>query len=301
MRSFLTALGIVFGVCSVITMLAIGEGASYEAQEQIKDLGSQNIIIQSEKPTSTTTAGEQTRSLILEYGITYRDISQIQSTIPGVEVTVPSRTMKDYVWRLSRSVDGTILGTIPWYPRMKNRDLVDGRFFTRIELDKRENVCVINEGLSREIFPLEDPIGKTLRVRQSYFRVIGIVEDKKKKNSSGDVDLGGVDDAGAVRELLVPITTLNEHFGKVLIKRRSGSFEAEKVELHEAVIRIKDAGQVFPAAQAIRYLMEQNHKDSDYKITVPLDLLQQAERTKQIFNIVLGSIAAISLIVGGIG
>lgn len=301
LRSFLTALGIVFGVCSVITMLAIGEGASYEAQQQIKDLGSQNIILESEKPTSTTTSGEQTRSLVLEYGITYRDISQIQSTIPGVEVTVPSRTMKDYVWRLTRSVDGNILGTIPWYPRMKNRDLIDGRFYTQVEVDKRANVCVLNEGLASELFPLEKPLGKTIRVRQSYFRIIGIIEDKKKKSDAAEAELGGKGDSGAVRELLVPITTLNEHFGKVLIKYRSGSFEAEKVELHEATIRIEDADRVFPAAQAISHLMERNHKDVDYKMTVPLDLLQQAERTKQIFNIVLGSIAAISLIVGGIG
>jgi len=302
LRSFLTALGIVFGVCSVITMLAIGEGASYEAQQQIKDLGSQNIILKSEKPTSSTSsAGEQTRSLILEYGLTYRDVAQIRSTIPGVEVTVPSRTMKDFVWRLANSIDGTILGTIPWYPKMKNRAVIRGRFFTQTELDRRGNVCVLNEGIASELFPLEDPLGKTVRVQRSYFRVVGIVEDKKKGGSDTDVDLGNKDKSGVPNELIVPITTLNEHFGEVLIKFRSGSFEAEKVELNEATVRIENADAVFPAAQAIKHLLDRNHQDVDYKMTVPLDLLRQAERTKRIFNVVLGSIAAISLLVGGIG
>ena len=117
LRSLLTALGIVFGVASVIAMLAIGEGASYEAQQQIKELGSQNIILESVKPTNTTTAGEQERSLILEYGLTYQDISQIQATVPGVQITVPSRRVKDFLWNVSQSVDGTAFGTVPWFQR----------------------------------------------------------------------------------------------------------------------------------------------------------------------------------------
>ena len=128
LRSFLTALGIVFGVASVISMLAIGEGASFEAQQQIKDLGSQNIILESVKPSNTTTAGEQERSLILEYGLTYKDISQIQATVPGVEVTIPSRQVKDFLWNKSSSVDGIALGTVPWFPMMKNRDILRDDF-----------------------------------------------------------------------------------------------------------------------------------------------------------------------------
>jgi putative ABC transport system permease protein len=116
MRSILTMLGIIFGVCSVIAMLAIGEGASYEAQQQIKELGSQNVILRSVKPTNKTTAGEEERSLILEYGITYRDITQIQATVPGVLVTVPTREVKDIIWNETRSVDGTTQGTVPWFP-----------------------------------------------------------------------------------------------------------------------------------------------------------------------------------------
>ncbi|MEM9016129.1 MAG: ABC transporter permease [Verrucomicrobiota bacterium] len=300
LRSFLTALGIVFGVASVIAMLAIGEGASYEAQQQIKDLGSQNIILESVKPTNTTTAGEQERSLILEYGITYEDISQIQATVPGIEVTVPGRRVKDFLWNISHSVDGAALGTVPWFPTMKNREVVRGRFFTEMEMRDRSPVCVLTASLARNLFPLEEPIGRTVRIKTSYFRVVGIVEDDPAV-AAAESELEGSSESGEGMEMLIPITTLEDHFGEVIFKYRSGSFEAEKVELHEVTARIDDPGQVMPAALAIQHILERNHEDTDYKMTVPLDLLQRAERTKQIFNIVLGSIAAISLLVGGIG
>ncbi len=305
LRSLLTAMGIVFGVCSVIAMLAIGEGASHEAQEQIKNLGSQNVILQSVKPSgSASSAAEETRSLILEYGLTYRDIDQIRSTIPGVDVVVPARKMKDFLWNNSVSVDGTILGTVPWYPEMRNRRVLKGRFFTAVEMESRGSVCVLNEVLATQLFPLSSPVGKSVRLQSSYYTVIGIIESRPPAvagNSSGGDGGGSAEDANADMEMLIPLTTLLERFGEVLVKYRSGSFEAEKVELHEVTIKIDKPERVLSCSQAIEHLLERNHKNKDYVMTVPLELLKQAERTKQIFNIVLGSIAAISLLVGGIG
>ncbi|MAS94139.1 MAG: ABC transporter ATP-binding protein [Verrucomicrobiales bacterium] len=300
LRSLLTALGIVFGVCSVIAMLAIGEGASYEAQQQIKELGSQNIILSSVKPTNNTTAGEQERSLILEYGLNYKDMAQIQATVPGVRVVVPAREMKDFLWNNSQSVDGLVLGSVSWFPEMRNRDMMRGRFFTEIEMSNRSAVCVLTQSLARQLFPLDEPIGQTVRVQTSYFRVIGIIEDDPAVAAS-EAELEGSSESGEGMEMMIPITTLKDHFGDVLFKYRSGSFEAEKVELHEVTVRIDTPERVMPAALAIQHILERNHKEVDYKMTVPLDLLRRAERTKQIFNIVLGSIAAISLLVGGIG
>lgn len=309
MRSLLTALGIVFGVCSVIAMLAIGEGASYEAQQQIKNLGSQNIILESIKPTSSgSAAGEEQRSMILEYGLTYRDIEQIKQTIPGVDVTVPARRLKDFLWRHSISVDADILGTVSWYPEMRNRRLLSGRFFSQLEMDGRDTVCVLNEDLAKRLFPLESPLGKEVRLQKQYFRVIGIIETRATGASGaaggsgmGSAPTSEIEDDDAPMEMMIPLTTLIERFGEVLMRYRSGSFEAEKVELHEVTIKIDSAENVGPASQGIKHILERNHKDVDYKLTVPLELLRQAERTKQIFNIVLGSIAAISLLVGGIG
>ena len=112
--SLLTVLGIVFGVCSVIAMLAIGEGASYEAQEQIKNLGSQNVILHSVKPPEEQKVSEKgSESYVLQYGLSYTDIKSIRSTIPGVTILVPSRIMHEYVWNISRRVDCDIVGTVP--------------------------------------------------------------------------------------------------------------------------------------------------------------------------------------------
>jgi putative ABC transport system permease protein len=302
LRSLLTALGIVFGVCSVIAMLAIGEGASFEAQQQIKELGSQNIILESIKPTDSKSSSEQNQSTILEYGLTYRDIAQIQATIPGVTVTVPSREVKDFLWNGTMSVDGAAIGTVPWYPAMKNRTVVRGRFFTEVEIATRAPVCVITQSLARRIIPLDEPIGQTIRIRTSYFRVVGVINDEPSVAAeAAAAKPGDKVESGRGMEMLIPISTLEDHFGEVFFKYRSGSFEAEKVDLHEVTVRIGDPEQVMPASLAIRHVLERNHSQGDYKMTVPLDLLRRAERTKQIFNIVLGSIAAISLVVGGIG
>ncbi len=316
LRSMLTALGIVFGVASVIAMLAIGEGASYEAQQQIKNLGSQNIILQSIKPTNDATAGEEQRSFILSYGITYRDLEQIRNTIPGVDVVVPGRRFKDYLWNISRSVDADVLGTVPWYPEMRNRKIKEGRFFSRLEMDDRVNVCVLSEDLARTLFPFSSPIGREVRLQNSFYRVIGIIETGSTAaaamsgGSGGMMGGGGGGDKGGAKgsgdnetsmEMLIPLSTLVERFDEVLMKYRSGSFEAEKVDFHEVTVKIDDADRVVGAAEAIRHLLERNHKKVDYRMIVPLELLKRAERTKQIFNIVLGSIAAISLLVGGIG
>src|SRR5437762_13884927 len=114
LRSLLTVLGIVFGVCSVIAMLAIGEGASFEAQEQIKNLGSQNVILRSVKPPEEQKVSDRAnQSYVLQYGLTYTDIQRIRSTIPGVSVIVPSRIMRDYVWNISKRVDCEISGAVP--------------------------------------------------------------------------------------------------------------------------------------------------------------------------------------------
>jgi len=302
LRSLLTALGIVFGVCSVIAMLAIGEGASYEAQQQIKELGSQNVILRSVKPTNKTTAGEEERSLVLEYGLTYRDIAQIQATVPGVLVTVPAREVRDFIWNEARSVDGTTLGTVPWFPAMRNRPVVRGRYFTELELSNRSPVCVLSKSLARHLFPLSEPIGDTVRIKSSYFRVVGVIADDPAASNGREGASGESNpESGDGMEMMIPISTLEGHFGEVLFKHRSGSFEAEKVELHEVTVRIDTPERVMPAAEAIRHILERNHKQVDYAMVVPLDLLRRAERTKQIFNIVLGSIAAISLLVGGIG
>ncbi len=299
LRSLLTVLGIVFGVCSVIAMLAIGEGASYEAQEQIKKLGSQNIILNSVKPPEEQKVSEKSnQSYVLQYGLTYTDLRRIQNTIPGVTLAVPARIMREYVWNISRRVDCEIYATVPWYPAMRNHALSWGRFFSAEEMASRANVCVLGAEVVDKLFPIESALGRHVRVGSDYYTVVGIVEPRGRVPFEAEA---APKQAPVVHRIYIPLETAKVRFGEVLRKMRSGSFEQEKVELHEVAIQVGRAEDVLPVAEAVRQLMLRFHKKKDYEVNVPLELLRRAERTKQIFNIVLGSIAAISLLVGGIG
>src|SRR5262245_10231864 len=300
LRSLLTVLGIVFGVCSVIAMLAIGEGASFEAQEQIKNLGSQNIILRSVKPPEEQKVSDRgSQSFVLQYGLTYTDIKRIKSTIPGVTVVVPGRIMREYVWNISRRMDCEIMGTVPWYPQMRNHRVARGRFFTDKEMDDKANVCVLGAGMVQALFPLDSPLGKDVRVGGDYYEVIGVMEPIGKSVQPTDVTQDNT--KAAADRMFIPLETAKTRYGEILRKVRSGSVEQERVQLHEVTVKVNALEHVVPVAEGIKQVMERNHKKKDYDIEVPLEKLRQAERTKQIFNIVLGSIAAISLLVGGIG
>jgi putative ABC transport system permease protein len=299
LRSLLTMLGIVFGVCSVIAMLAIGEGASYEAQEQIKSLGSQNIILTSVKPPEDQKVSDKgSQSYVLAYGITYKDVSRIHDTIPGVTVLLPARVIRDYVWNISRRMDSEVCGTVPWYPEMRNHRVAQGRFFTGNDMDARASVCVLGADMVPALFPLESPLGKHVRIGGDYYQVIGVMEAQGHGPKTDDEQ---TQNKPVVHRMFIPLETARMRYGDVLMRRRSGSFEAERVELHELTIKVDKLERVIGVAGAIKQVMERNHKKKDYQIDVPLEMLRRAERTKQIFNIVLGSIAAISLLVGGIG
>lgn len=297
LRSFLTALGVVFGVASVVAMLAIGEGASHEAQEQIKKLGSQNIILESVKPPDSQGGAAETRSMVIEYGLTRRDIEQIRRTVPGISIVVPSRILTEIIWNLDRKVDGQIAGVLPVYPQMRNRKVLNGRFFNDMELEANLPVCVLNQSAAAKLFPLNTPAGKSVRVRGYYYKIVGVIEDESRQAGAD----GGGSSSNATAQIFIPSTTLMDQFGETFFRYKTGGFEAEKVEFHEAVVRVGDTSQVMSRANAIRQILSSNHKKEDWRMIVPIELLRQAERTKQIFSIVLGSIAAISLLVGGIG
>jgi putative ABC transport system permease protein len=299
LRSLLTVLGIVFGVCSVIAMLAIGEGASYQAQENIKTLGSQNIIVRSVKPPEeqkVTDKGSQ--NYVMQYGITYTDVKRIRATIPGVTIVVPARVIRDYAWHISWRVDCEMVGTVPWYPEMRNHRVAAGRFFSDADMEGKASVCVLGAEMVTPLFPLETALGQHIRVGGDYYRVIGVMEPRGQA-VKGDETQDTSKTTG--RRMYVPLETVKMRYGEVLMRRRTGSFEAERVQLHEVTVKVAALDQVMNVSEAIKQALEHGHKKKDYEIVVPLELLKRAEETKRIFNIVLGSIAAISLLVGGIG
>ena len=153
LRSMLSMLGIIFGVCSVIAMLAIGEGASYEAQEAIKKLGSQNIIIRSVKPSDDAKQSGSGRNMAIDYGITYRDGARIQATIPGIVRVLPIRIIRENVRFAQNSVACQVIGTMPFYGEVVGVDVVRGRFLTDMDERNHDNICVLTAGLAQRLFP----------------------------------------------------------------------------------------------------------------------------------------------------
>ena len=299
LRSGLTMLGIIFGVCSVISMLAIGEGASFEAQERIKRLGSTNIIINSFKPPEAEQEQTSGQSRELNYGLTYLDYSRLKSTIPGIEEALPYRIIRENI-RFSRNQEpGQVVGTLPVYASVQGADLVAGRFLCYSDDKYKRNVCVITTGLASRLFPYQDPLRSTVRVRQDYYQVVGLVRE------TGTDEQRPQDDASEGEALdnnvYIPLSTLRTRFGETIYKRSTGSFSAERVELHRIVLKMVDTDAVLTAEAQIKALLGRFHEQNDWELIVPLQLLREAEATKRMFNIVLGSIAAISLLVGGIG
>ncbi|WCJ59327.1 ABC transporter permease [Fontisphaera persica] len=299
LRSALTMLGIIFGVCSVIAMLAIGEGASYEAQEAIKRLGSANIIIRSVKPPEDTKVSGMGRGSSIDYGLTYRDAARIQDTVPGVKRVLPVRIIRENVRFAQNSFPCQVLGTLPFYPEIVGLEIVRGRFLSDWDEINNENICVLTVGLAQRLFPYQDPLEQSVKIDAFYYRVVGLVRERnlpEQRTQAGKMEGEPLDN-----NVYIPLSTSRTRFGEVLIRRSAGSFEAEKVELHQITVQMHDTSTVETADPQIKTLLRRFHDKVDYETIVPLQLLRQAEQTKRIFNIVLGSIAAISLLVGGIG
>ena len=175
-----------------------------------------------------------------------------------------------------------------------------GRFLTETDELHMDNVCALTIALAERLFPYQDPLEEEVRVGATYYRVVGLVREKsieQKRPQSGGVSEGQPLD----NNLYIPLSTAKSRFGETLIRRSAGAFEAERVELHQLTVQLNDVEAVEAAVPQIEGILHRFHKKRDYETIVPLQLLRQAEQTKRIFNIVLGSIAAISLIVGGIG
>ena len=299
LRSILTMLGIIFGVCSVIGMLAVGEGASHEAQESIKKLGSQNIIINSVKPPEDSKLSGVGRSQMIEYGLTYNDAARIQSTIPGVARVLPVRIIRENVRFAQNNVPCQVLGTLPFYRDIARLDVVQGRFLTDMDQRNNDNVCVLTVGLADRLFPYQDPLEQSVKVDAFYYRVVGLVRETsmaEQRPQAGKTEGDPLDN-----NMYIALSSARTRFGDVLVRRTAGSQEIEKIELHRVTVQMDDVKAVETADPQIKALLSHFHSKDDYEVIVPLELLRQAEETKRRFNIVLGSIAAISLLVGGIG
>jgi putative ABC transport system permease protein len=293
LRSFLTMLGVVFGVGSVVAMLSVGEGASKHAVEQIRKLGSNNIILTSMKSAEEEQAST-THSHMSVYGLTYEDHRRLASSFANIKQVAPAKLMRKDSSLRERSMELRVVGATPEWFHLVPRDLVAGRVILQPDQDKRSPVAVLTEFGARKLLATENTIGQTLRIGGSQFEVIGII--RSESGQAGNIQIPDQD-----IDVYVPLDVAQRYFGDIFAKRTAGSEEREKVELHQIIVQVDDPKLVEAVGAGIERMLEKFHRKKDYVVSVPLALLKQAEATKRTFNIVLGSIAGISLLVGGIG
>ncbi len=292
LRSFLTTLGVVFGVGSVVAMLAVGEGASAEALERIRKLGSDNIILDSVKATEDVQSGS-VRSRISIYGLTYDDQDRIGRTFEAVKRTVPVKLVRKEGRLGDRTLEVRVVGTSPDWFDLVRREVIAGRLLGAEDEHGSTNAVVLTEYGARRLLATANSIGQTLRIGSGYFQVVGIVRN--------EVSSEGVQVPDEEVDAYIPIHVARGMFGDYVVRRSSGSREQEFVELHQIIVQVRSTEEVAATAAGIEAMLARFHKKVDYKVRVPLALLRSAEATKRTFNIVLGSIAGISLLVGGIG
>jgi putative ABC transport system permease protein len=293
LRSFLTMLGVVFGVGSVVAMLSVGEGASKEALEQIRKVGSNNIIINSIKSVEEEETETMQPMRMSMYGLTYKDHERISQTFPAIKQTVPVKLIREKAYIGERSMEIRIVGTTPAWFTIVKRPLLAGRVLSPSDFDEHSAVVVLTEHGARKLLATRNTIGENLRIGGNNFMIIGIV--KSEGGKAADLQLPDQE-----MDAYIPINIAKTYYGDITRVSTSGR-EMKQVELNQVILEVEDLEDVEAVAKGIEVMLERFHAKKDYAMRVPLALLRQAEATKRISNIVFGSIACISLLVGGIG
>jgi putative ABC transport system permease protein len=297
LRSLLTVLGIFIGVASVIWLLAIGEGISRQAQKQIEGLGADNIMVRSVKPLHNT---DQEASFILPYGLLREDYFRIVETIPTVKSAIPIREIRCELSYRDRNIDGRLVGCTPEYADITKLNIERGHFITDGEVKLEQNHCVLAAKVAERLFPFEEAVGRRVYSyeHQEFYQVVGVVKDRTPTAAIG----GSLEAQDFSSDVYIPISTMRKRIGDTVVVRRSGTREGETVELNQITLRVDKVANVLRTAQLVQETLEPVHgRKEDVKVIVPLELLEQARTTRMMFMVFMGLIAAISLLVGGIG
>jgi putative ABC transport system permease protein len=321
LRASLTSLGILFGVASVIAMLAIGNGAEQEILAQMKLLGANNIVVtpiveQSEGKVDDKDAKKQSKKFTP--GLTYLDAQAIKSAIPEVGATSSEVVVNSVITREGHHRSGKIVGVDSSYFGVMNLHLAEGAPFAAKHFDAASQVTIIGQGVKSRFFTTEDPIGRTIKVGNEWLTVVGVLEDRKV--SAETAKRLGIRDANM--DVYVPLPTMLLRYRNraevtqqemELAARSFSSTDSSETDdqraekrnynqLDKVIVQVDKSTAVTAVADVMRRMLQRRHNDiTDFEISVPELLLKQEQRTKTIFNVVLGAIASISLVVGGIG
>jgi len=288
LRSALTVLGMVFGVASVVSILAIGEGASHEVQEQLRRLGPDRVLLRSVLPPDAGALSSQR----VDYGLKQVDLERIEDLVPGIAAIAPSYEMDKDVHVGTNTVRTPLVCTTPSFRDIHQLELARGRFLCSNDLDTLANVAVLGADAARSLFGAVDPLGQDIKLGSGHYHVVGLLAPRADSSAA----LHDPNDS-----IFLPLTTGRSRLENVIRIQSAGGRRYEVVELHQIGLRLRDLEDIDQQVAMLRRLITLEHKQPDYEIVVPYELLAQSEHTKRVFSWVLGSIAGISLLVGGIG
>jgi putative ABC transport system permease protein len=324
-RSLLTALGIIFGVAAVIAMLAIGNGAQKEILDQIKLVGVNNIVIkpiieQKEEKIEEEVGKKEKKKF--SPGLTLRDVKSVSQTIPGISMISPEIILETFVIRSGLRRSAKLVGVEPEYFKMYNFEVANGQTFGGEQLVSGAPVCVIGHAVKIKFFPTENPLGKSIKVGPHWLTIIGVLKERLVSESS--ISKLGIRDFNM--DVYTPLQTLliryrnremitAEALRKAAMASRGMVFISgnqqedpqaeEKKNYHQLdrlVVQVNETEKLKSTAEILSRILSRRHYDLiDFEIEIPELLLKQQQRTNDIFNYVLGAIAGISLLVGGIG
>src|SRR3990172_1976698 len=291
LRSSLTVLGIFIGVSSVIWLLAIGQGIGRAAQEQIPSLGALNILVRTIKP-----AGDVVQDA--GYGLTRADYLRLVATVPSISKAIPIRIIPSIEFRnRTRMVEGRLVGTMPEYAEVTRLVVDRGRFLSDSDVNDEKNYCVLAAEVADQLFPIGEAVGQRVMVDEQFYNVVGVMKPRAPSAGIG----GSLAAESFSNDVYVPITTLWRREGDMIVSIKPGAFTRDINEVTQITIQVANRDHVLPTADVVRNTIQYAHTLPDFGVTVPLELLEQARTTQLMFILFLGLIAAISLVVGGIG
>ena len=285
-RSFLTILGIIFGVASVIAMVSIGEGAKKQAIAKYQDLGVSNIIVRDKDLTDKEL--EEVR-MKFSKGLSLDDARAIEQIVPGVVSVAPQSESKLEAKYADKSSKATVIGITPEILQVLNYSTEKGEFINSDHYERQLKVCVLGSTIAKELFSYDNPVGKGVKLDDQWFEIVGVMETKALFTET----VGELASRDLNNDVYIPLSTFNKRIP------RENQFVSD---IKQLTVKLENSDRMIESAAVIRSIVERHHfNNDDFSIIVPYELMKQEEKESRIYNFLLASIAAISLLVGGIG
>jgi putative ABC transport system permease protein len=300
LRSILTALGIILGVAAVIIMSSLGEGSKRQALAQLERLGARNIIVRSQRPPETQSqqGNQNNRSWVAKYGVTRETFDVVKTNFPDALAVVPLKEIGSQVLREDKRKTSQAYGTTPDLARVARLEIARGRYLSESDMEGRSMVAVIGSEIAKELFPLENPVGQTVRIDEKPLSVVGVLAPVGLAGGAGSALVG----RDLNLDVHIPMTTARSLFGDFVRRATSGNFQASEVQVSEVYIESPTRERVMVDAERLKRILQVRHPGMlDVGLIVPYELLENAKKTALTYNIVFGAVAGISLLVGGIG